>query len=84
MSTLALVKAGRFNPRTKHLNLRYHHVGDRQRLGEVQLEYLKTDMMPADALTKPLARHPFVRHRQVLMGASKLAWAPISGLREVV
>ena len=48
-----------FNPRSKHIALRYHSTGDLQEAGVLQLRYLPTDYMPSDVLTKGL---PFTAH----------------------
>jgi hypothetical protein len=74
MSTIALTKGSHFNARTKHVSLRYHHVGEQQRAGNVTLQYLTTDAMPADLLTKPLAYAQHWRHTKVLLGHVPLLW----------
>ena len=58
LSTCRLVGATSWNPRSKHMALRYHSTGDLQRAGVLQVKYLPTAAMPSDALTKPLARMP--------------------------
>jgi len=40
--------------RTKHIDIRYHFVKDRIDRGTIQIGYLPTDQMSADALIKPL------------------------------
>jgi len=82
MGTIELIRSNHFNPRTKHVALRYHHVGDQQKLGEVDVKYLSTDLMPADALTKALRREPFERHRAVLLGEKILEWDELCLLTE--
>jgi hypothetical protein len=74
MSTIALVASKHFNPRTKHIALRYHHCGDLQRAGVLRVEYLSTDIMPADLLTKPLGGAAHRRHAAILLGHELLAW----------
>ena len=61
MSTLKLCDSTHFNPRTKHVALRYHHVGSQQRAGVVRLKYMSTDQIPSDLLTKPL---PMINRRK--------------------
>lgn len=75
MSTIKLCESARFNARTRHISLRYHHCGDQQRLGVLKLRYLDTKSMVADALTKPLRKVDFHRHRAVLL----LGWHVLSG-----
>ena len=72
MSTIALIQSSHWNARTKHVSLRFHHTGELQRNGEIKVQYLQTDQMPADLLTKPLASEPFRRHRAVLLGHEQL------------
>jgi transposase InsO family protein len=74
-STITLCESRHFNQRTKHLALRYHHVGDEIRKGTVTLKYLCTDEMTADILTKALYHNQFVRHREVLLGHKQLLWS---------
>jgi hypothetical protein len=82
MSTIALVASKHFNPRTKHIALRYHHCGDLQRAGVLRVEYLSTDIMPADLLTKPLGGAAHRRHTAVLLGQELLAWPEASKISE--
>ena len=74
LGTIELCKSRHFNPRTRHVALRYHHVGDQQRLGVVRVAYLSTDEIPADALTKALRAEPFKKHRAVLLGHVPVKW----------
>ena len=73
-----LCEAKHFNTRTRHLSLRYHQVGDQQRLGTIKLEYLPTNNMTADVLTKPLYRQAHNRHTSVLLGHKPLQWDGIA------
>ena len=57
-------------------DLRYHHCADQQRQGLLRVEYLDTDSMTSDALTKALPKDSHLRHRGVLLGHTKLAWSP--------
>ena len=59
-STLALLKNGRSTAKsTRHINIRYFFLKDRIDSGEIELEYLPTDEMIADILTKPLQGRKF-------------------------
>lgn len=40
------------HPRTKHIAVRYHAIQDHVSNGEIRLEYLRSDKMVADGLTK--------------------------------
>lgn len=72
MSTISLVGSRHWNPRTKHVALRYHHTGDLQRAGTLKVQYLSTGEMPADVLTKPLGGGAHTKHAQVLLGLASL------------
>ena len=75
MSTIKLVNAGRFNSRTRHVNVRYHYCHDLQEAGIVRVKHLGTDLMPSDVLTKALHREEHRRHSGVLLGRAQLEGA---------
>jgi hypothetical protein len=75
LSTCTLVGSTHFNPRTRHVALRYHHTGSLQRAGVLQVRYLPTEHMQSDLLTKGVAVGLHQRHTAVLMGLAKLDWA---------
>ena len=74
MSTCKIVSSKRFNPRARHIALRYHSTGDLQQAKVIAVKYLPSEYMPSDALTKALPFTPLVRQRSVLMGLQKLSW----------
>uniref|UniRef100_A0AAV1V9M7 Integrase catalytic domain-containing protein n=1 Tax=Peronospora matthiolae TaxID=2874970 RepID=A0AAV1V9M7_9STRA len=41
--------------RAKHIDIKYHHIRDEVKRGEVQLEYCETSVMMADIMTKGLS-----------------------------
>jgi transposase InsO family protein len=43
--------------RTKHIDVRHHHLRDLQARNIIDLKYCASDQMLADVMTKPLARH---------------------------
>jgi len=47
------------NGRSKHIDIKYHHIRDLVQKGEVLLEYCPTNDMLADVLTKNLSRTKF-------------------------
>lgn len=51
------------NNRTKHIDIRYHFIKDVIKQGILSIEYMPTDEMPADLLTKPLCK---VKHNKCL------------------
>ena len=58
---IALAQNESINNRNKHIDIAYHYVRDVVRNKLIELKYLATTEMPADALTKPLARTSFTR-----------------------
>lgn len=55
-STIKLAKSDAFRPRTKHIDIRYHHLRDNIENGVISINYVSTDTNAADALTKPVTR----------------------------
>jgi transposase InsO family protein len=53
--------------RSKHVDIRYHHIRELVDRGEIIIEECRTDKMIADMLTKNLTRDPFIRHRDRIM-----------------
>jgi hypothetical protein len=49
--------------RTKHIDIIYHHVRERERSGEIQFFSVSTSENIADIFTKPLLRELFKKHR---------------------
>ena len=72
MSTIRLVQSGRFNPRTRHMNVRYHYTHDLVEKGAVQITHRASESMPSDVLTKALAQAEHERHSDVLLGRVRL------------
>ena len=54
------------NRRKKHIDTRYNYVRDLQTNGTINVSYCPTDLMIADALTKPLARVKLEKLRMAL------------------
>jgi hypothetical protein len=67
-STMAMVEKGRpTSERTRHVNIRYFFIKDKVESGEISIEYLPTESMIADILTKPLQGELFRRLRNALL-----------------
>jgi hypothetical protein len=67
-STLALIKSGKSNSeRTRHIAIRFFFVTDRVECNEIKLEYMPTEHMLADILTKPLQGSKFLKARNLLL-----------------
>jgi hypothetical protein len=69
-AALEIAKVPKMRPRTKTLNVKYHHFRDYVERGEISLHAIGTDDQPADMLTKPLNAVTLFRHVLFVMGWS--------------
>ena len=60
---IKLIATGVVRQKSKHIDVKYHHVHDEQMKGSVKFQYVTSESNPADLLTKPLA---VPRHEQLL------------------
>jgi hypothetical protein len=65
---LTLAKAPAMRPRTKHINIKYHHFRTHVADGTIDIQAIRPKDHPADILTKPLTESVFVLHRHAIMG----------------
>jgi ribosomal protein L24E len=71
LSTIQLIKNGRSNSeRTRHVDIRFFFLHDRQEKGDVILKYMRSEDMIADILTKPLQGEDFHRLRTQLLNST--------------
>jgi hypothetical protein len=68
MGAIEMAKVPKMRPRTKHMNIKYHHFREAVRKGIVAVQYISTLDQPADFLTKPLGVELFRKHRKTVMG----------------
>ena len=61
---LELAKVPKMRPRTKHLNIKYHHFREHVRRGLVSVHAVTTTQQIADIFTKPLNPTFFIQHRK--------------------
>jgi hypothetical protein len=67
-ATIKLIENGKSSSaRTRHINIRFFYLHDRVASGQVSLEYVRTDDMVADVLTKPLVGAKFRELRSKLL-----------------
>jgi hypothetical protein len=64
---LELARLPKMRPRTKHINIVYHHFREHVRSGKIKVLPIKTTDQIADIFTKPLAQNDFLRHRKTLL-----------------
>ena len=72
-SCLELALAPKMRPRTKHINIKYHHFrshihSEQNPEGTMEIQHVGTKDQIADIFTKPLALQPFEYLRAKLMG----------------
>ena len=65
---LELARLPKLRPRTKHINVCYHHFRDHVRKGLIKIFPVSTTEQVADTLTKSLPQNAFVKHRMRLCG----------------
>ncbi len=70
---LELARLPKMRPRTKHINVKYHHFREWVKTtaggkGMIEIFPIDTLEQPADLLTKPLDLASFLKHRFTIMG----------------
>jgi len=65
---LELARLPKLHPRTKHINVCYHHFHEHVRKGLIKIFPIKTNDQIDDVLTKPLAKNDFQRHCRSMCG----------------
>jgi hypothetical protein len=65
---LELARLPKLCPRTKHINVCYHHFREHVQKGLIRIFPVNTKDQIADALTKPLVQNDFQRHRCFMCG----------------
>jgi hypothetical protein len=65
---LELARLPKLRPRTKHINVCYHHFREHIRKGLIKIFPIDTKAQIADTLTKALAQNDFARHRKFMCG----------------
>ena len=70
MSTIRLILHKGNSGRTKHIALRFNMIRECVKDNNITIEYLPTDQMVADTLTKPLGAVSFSNHQERLLNLS--------------
>ena len=65
---IELAKVPKMRPRTKHINIKYHHFREHVKSGAIKVEYTNTKDQVADIFTKPLGQELFAKHCDQLLG----------------
>ena len=64
---LELARTPKMRPRTKHINIVYHHFREHVRKRLIQLIPIGTEDQIADIFTKPLPQNAFLKHRTKML-----------------
>jgi hypothetical protein len=65
---LAMANTHKMRPRTKHLNIKYHHFREAVVNKEISIWKVDTKEQVADIFTKPLGEELFIKFRYAIMG----------------
>ena len=65
---LEMARTPKMRPRTKHMNIKYHHFRSAVEEGIVSIHKIDTEDQMADVLTKPLAVRLFIKFRMMFLG----------------
>ena len=70
-SAILLSTGGPNHKRSKFFGLEWDLFREYQKLGEMRIEYINTNELPADMLTKNLPTIKFEKHRNEVMGGAR-------------
>jgi hypothetical protein len=65
---IEIAKVPKMRPRTKHINIKYHHFREEVKKGNISIYHVGTKEQTADIFTKPLVDALFMKHREKMMG----------------
>ncbi len=68
LSTIAMINNPAHSKRTRHLEIRFNMIREHIQNGNITMQYLSTDKMTSDILTKALAKHQFEAIRPLILG----------------
>jgi hypothetical protein len=58
----------KMRPRTKHINVKYHHFREHVRKKLIRISHVPSEENCADSCTKPLGKDLFEKHRLTIQG----------------
>lgn len=58
-NAITLIRTGRVNKRSKHIDVRYHFIHEKLMSGKINIKYCLTNKQTADCLPKPLNKAKF-------------------------
>lgn len=59
-SAIKLSESEAFRPRTKHIDIRYHHIREKIEDKTIKVDFISTKEMTADALTKAVPKEKMI------------------------
>jgi hypothetical protein len=65
---LEMAKTHKMRPRTKHINIKYHHFREAVQNKEISIWAINTTDQIADIFTKPLGEELFLKFRKLILG----------------
>jgi hypothetical protein len=65
---IQLAQVFKMRPRTKHINVRYHHFRAHVERGDITIHYIESKLQRSDYLTKPSPVDLFLEHRKLVQG----------------
>jgi hypothetical protein len=65
---IEIANVPKMRPRTKHLNIKYHHFREEVKKRTISIYHTRTGDQIVDIFTKPLPEVPFVKLREKMMG----------------
>ncbi len=68
LSTIAMINNPAHSKRTRHLKIRFNIIREHISNGNITMQYLATENMILDILTKALAKKPFENIRPLILG----------------
>jgi len=68
LSTIAMINNPAHSKRTRHLEIRFNMIREHIHNGNVTMQYLPTERMTSDILTKALSKHLFEDIRPLILG----------------
>ena len=79
---LELARTPKMRPRTKHINVKYHHFRSYVANKQIEIHSVKTDEQLADLWTKPLGEELFRKFTDLSMGTEEQSHNALSEMRE--
>jgi hypothetical protein len=65
---IEIANVPKMRPRTKHLNIKYHHFREAVKKGTINIYYTRMEDQIADILTKSSLEASFTKFREKIMG----------------